>query len=1250
MNPNTLKHWLNRGEIEKLEHVVLEGRGARLLGERSPDLRTRVFLKGLPNYLTKISQIHEAVTRGSLLECQKLIAEEPKKKFPLAKDSTGTPLLHKAVYYDHIDIVDWLIQQFPATVQQKDREGRTALHYCAACRDIDSVWDVLIEADCDASICDKRGNPAAYYLEHQSELELPETERMSGRKIANNKENLDFKPSNIRIWIHNKDIGKLQRVLWEGHGSKLRCETSNNPRVKKFLEAVPFIMGTIKEIHARTIKNDVEGFKRKIAEPVSPIILCSKDGNGLNVLHKAAGLGHIEIVKEILELYPAAVLAADNDGKTPLHYAAAAKDEGLMYNLLVEFGADEGKVDHKFKAPAFYKNRPSDVDMSALLVVPDAPRVSGTYPKNWDWRILETDDNVIRDMRKSTSKIAEITEIDETFDAPNGGESPTKMKNGTHKTEPETKEAEEEAAPNSPAEDKQEEGSPEFQSPEQQSPLPEENAENEGEPNEIDEKGENEEIGENDENDENELEKNDEITEEEKNEDNAEEEKVENNIEDDLNNTEKDVNENITTEQEERNDASTGDSGVDDPTNEDFHVILDEQEEEDPQESDVNENGLDLDEESDDPEIEKLTQTGNMEQLAELVLNGEGRRLVGRQTSNPELQSFIDNVPAFMGKIHAVHMAAREGNLRDLQSALDRRKFAIARDESSPRGATALHVAVIFGHTTIIRYFAGRFPETANAVDLDGRTPLHYAATLADNGHYFNLLVHLGANPQIQDKLGHKAEYYKQNQEELSHKKLLRSFGAQESLADEMLNDKVPGGDKYSARRDVTEPETLATLERCFRILAGSRRGSLPNTPAKAGKLLSRCLKRPVFERLKHRVTCMDHNLLDVIWPALKTHEKLNHNDLNHFSINRPQSTLINDDDLAVNVVAPDYESYIVFQEFFDPLLREIHCLTASGELPDHPASNFYGMSDKEVVQNIEGSAKLIQNSDLDSSGKYIISGVIECTRNLAKYPLPLNLTINQLENSEREITSVLMRKELLSVLADGSSDDEPGTYYTLIEVIERPSDVRVRLAAAGLLAPITEIEDLDEKRLHGKHWPYGRGVYLAAAGNLAIWVNVQDHIRVICSTNESKPGKLGKIYVRIAKLMSVMDQRLLFKRDTKLGFLSARPNCIGNTLRIHLGVKFPTLSKDAANLKNLAIVRGLECKETIRRSIFVLNNQQCLSITELQTLQDFCQAALNVLSVEKEMTLNNNSMKIANVISSIFRKRKSSGQKVITG
>ncbi|CAD1469243.1 unnamed protein product, partial [Heterotrigona itama] len=221
---------------------------------------------------------------------------------------------------------------------------------------------------------------------------------------------LDFKPSNIRIWIHNRDIGKLQQVLWEGHGNKLRMETSNNSRVKRFLEAVPFIMSTAKDVHAATVNNDLEGLRKKI-EATSPIILCAKDSNGLNVLHKAAGLGHTEIAREILAKYPAVVEAQDNEGKTPLHYAAAAKDDGTLYNLITEYGADESKLDHKQKAPAFYKNRPSDVDQSLLTVIPEAPRVAGTsYPKHWDWRILEAEDAISRGMKKVSS-----ADIDSAF-------------------------------------------------------------------------------------------------------------------------------------------------------------------------------------------------------------------------------------------------------------------------------------------------------------------------------------------------------------------------------------------------------------------------------------------------------------------------------------------------------------------------------------------------------------------------------------------------------------------------------------------------------------------------------------------------------------------------------------------------------------------------------------------------------------------------------------------------------------------
>lgn len=62
-------------------------------------------------------------------------------------------------------------------------------------------------------------------------------------------------------------------------------------------------------------------------------------------------------------------------------------------------------------------------------------------------------------------------------------------------------------------------------------------------------------------------------------------------------------------------------------------------------------------------------------------------------------------------------------------------------------------MAAIFGNTSIVRYLAGRFPETVQVADDNGRTPLHYAAVLKDNGHYYNLLVHLGADTRIEDNV-----------------------------------------------------------------------------------------------------------------------------------------------------------------------------------------------------------------------------------------------------------------------------------------------------------------------------------------------------------------------------------------------------------------------------------------------------------------------------------------------------------------
>lgn len=458
--------------------------------------------------------------------------------------------------------------------------------------------------------------------------------------------------------------------------------------------------------------------------------------------------------------------------------------------------------------------------------------------------------------------------------------------------------------------------------------------------------------------------------------------------------------------------------------------------------------------------------------------------------------------------------------------------------------------------------------------------------------------------------------------------------------------NEVSGGDIYSSRRELNEPETLAILERCFRLLIGARHGTTPKSAGNSGTLIGRCLKRPTFDHIKHRVTRMDHNLFDVIWPAFKKYDNSNYNSKASSAYSVISNTT--DEDESLSVVAPDYESYIVFAEFFDPLIRDIHCVTASGDLPDHPLPRFFyedeeGEESHDTLDEVTVSA--INAYDLDPPAKYVQAGVIECCRNLENYTFPLTLTVNQLEEVEQEITNELMSQEISAMIAEGSSEDEAGSYFTLNEILDQPSPIRAQLAAAGLLLPITDFELHDDKRLHGKHWPYGRGVYVASAGDLAIWVNVQDHLRVVSRTSDTRPGLIGHAYARMAKLMMVFDSKLKFKRDKKLGFLSARPCAIGNTLRFNVIIKFPELSKEFDNLKHLCVVRGLSIRETVKRDTVRIGNQQSLSITELQTLQDFSRAVLNVLALEKELSINN-SLKIATLIAGLFRKRNSVKQR----
>lgn len=121
-------------------------------------------------------------------------------------------------------------------------------------------------------------------------------------------------------------------------------------------------------MHSAVIDNDIETLVAKTSPPAPVMLLMSKDANGLTPLHKvlfhksvfverhhkvntkkslqAAGLAHARIVEYLLNAVPNAASEIDFTGKTPLHWAASAKNNPRSYNLLVQAGCDEQALDY----------------------------------------------------------------------------------------------------------------------------------------------------------------------------------------------------------------------------------------------------------------------------------------------------------------------------------------------------------------------------------------------------------------------------------------------------------------------------------------------------------------------------------------------------------------------------------------------------------------------------------------------------------------------------------------------------------------------------------------------------------------------------------------------------------------------------------------------------------------------------------------------------------------------------------------
>ncbi|XP_037077094.1 uncharacterized protein LOC119098278 [Pollicipes pollicipes] len=698
---------------------------------------------------------------------------------------------------------------------------------------------------------DRRGRPAQYYLEHPDDLALPTKaeptrnrqrqrrtppkDHVRQRKRGDSGATAAAKPggapvphASIRIWIHDRDMDKLEKVVIDGHGEQLLNETAGSARVNKFLVAVRPMMIRIRELHSSAINDDLD--KVEAMTEGQKNLLTSKDRRGLTILHKAAALGHESVVQYMLSTVRDLKNEPDNDGRTPLFYAAVSK-ESSIYDMLVRAGADASLQDKRNKTADHYRKHPQELPIQHVYQLPDAPRNSsdnlGVPEAAGRRRSLSTDrhqggggkrSNSRRDRESTTSEPPPSPRLDEKDvtsaqidtwirqgdlekleqvlvdghgDSLRGKTAWNEQARGILKAAPafmeqiaaihiaaargdvaEVKELARIKGPHSKS-------AKLVQSLDEQGRLPLHLAAWYGHTPVIQFLTERYPAGVHI------LDKDSRAPQHyaamasdskkaKKNYNYLIEKGGNDNVKDLRGNTASYYLTNPADESRPptpekgaklRERNRTQDRGRDQDHDRDRDRDQDGGRRSRGQSRHSPRRGSDRGEDADI----------DMDTVERMLLTGRGEELKGARSKDPDVQELLDSVPYILGKIESAHRAAESGETRDVQAQLDRRKLA---GSTLKDGANPLHRAAFMGHAGVVRYLAQNFPDTMEAADRNGRTPLHYAAGSRDGGHCYKLLQRAGAREDATDKRGREPRYY------LEHRGALRYTSVDQQTED----------------------------------------------------------------------------------------------------------------------------------------------------------------------------------------------------------------------------------------------------------------------------------------------------------------------------------------------------------------------------------------------------------------------------------------------------------------------------------
>lgn len=292
--------------------------------------------------------------------------------------------------------------------------------------------------------------------------------------------------------------------------------------------------------------------------------------------------------------------------------------------------------------------------------------------------------------------------------------------------------------------------------------------------------------------------------------------------------------------------------------------------------------------------------------------------------------------------------------------------------------------------------------------------------------------------------------------------------------------------------------------------------------------------------------------------------------------------------DSTMGIYAGDAQSYHTFSLIFDPVISEYH-----------------GFSKNLRHKSDIGQLNL---PVLDPEGKYIKSTRIRIARNLKGFNFPCHINLSRRRELEKKIITALTCLK----------DDLKGNYYSLEHAGEKESN---QLKAKKLW--FQKGDRFQDAAGINSDFPKGRGVYLSFDKQFIVWINEEDHLRII---SLEKASDISSVYNRVCRALMALNNSLDFAWDETYGYLTSCPTNIGTSMRagVHIQLKKLELKKELlfklTRAFNLQIRGTCGEKTDIENSIFDISNRQRLGISESKIIRNLHAGLSAIIKAEKSL------------------------------